>query len=185
MDLPYGLKPASSSPSMVSPPPSASTSALLPSAAMAESYAPFEERRIRYHGLRQGSSFRTKLYSVTFDGTDLDWEEFERGLDAAGAALPTPARAPGRPGLAIAIAHHGSGGDYVVLAWWERQNELPTRIFVRDGDRWRPASDESFCVWDLEILWAERNAYVRTVLGGQMDVEGYLRSGPDGRWIAD
>jgi hypothetical protein len=50
-------------------------------------------------------------------------------------------------------------------------------VFVRQqspGATWRPAREsESVCVWDLEVIWLERQAYVQTVLGGG-DVEGYL-----------
>ena len=28
----------------------------------------------------------------------------------------------------------------------------------------RGSGAESICVWDLEVIWAERNAYVQTVL---------------------
>jgi hypothetical protein len=34
----------------------------------------------------------------------------------------------------------------------------------REGARWREARDESFCVWDLEVIWHERNAYVEHML---------------------
>ena len=34
-----------------------------------------------------------------------------------------------------------------------------------------------FCVWDLEILWHERNAYVRTILSPEgASPEAYLSS---------
>ena len=55
-----------------------------------------------------------------------------------------------------------------MLGWWERENELPIRVFVRAADGWRPAADgESFCVWDLRVIWWEREAYVNTLLAGR------------------
>ncbi|HET6372389.1 MAG TPA: hypothetical protein VFG76_03730, partial [Candidatus Polarisedimenticolia bacterium] len=102
---------------------------------------------------------------------------FEEGLKTAVVVLPQPARAAGRPGLAIAIAHQGRGCDYLVMSWWGRQNELPTKVFVRDTGEWRTVrDDESFCVWDMEVLWFEREAYVATILaGGRGDAsEAYL-----------
>jgi hypothetical protein len=84
-------------------------------------------------------------------------------------ALPEPDPAAGRPGLGILIAHQGLTGDYTVLAWWDSENELPIRVWVRrdgESDRgWRPAQGgESVCVWDLEILAAERDAWVDTMM---------------------
>jgi hypothetical protein len=84
----------------------------------------------------------------------------------AEAALPRPAISDGRPGLGFLIAHQGRTAAYVVLGWWDQENELPIKVFVRRGDDpWRPARDaESICVWDLEVLWAEREAYVQAML---------------------
>jgi hypothetical protein len=67
---------------------------------------------------------------------------------------------------AFIIAHQGATGDDVVLAWWDHENELPVRVLVRrQGEPWRAAEDtESVCVWDLEIFWHERQAWVETVL---------------------
>ncbi|HZE88141.1 MAG TPA: hypothetical protein VE404_01270 [Verrucomicrobiae bacterium] len=78
---------------------------------------------------------------------------------------PDTGASPGRPGLAFAIAHQGRGANYVVVCWWDRENELPTRVFVEESGRWRPAEgSESICVWDLQVLWFERETYVATLL---------------------
>lgn len=79
------------------------------------------------------------------------------------------------------MEHRGAGADYVVLGWWDRENELPTRVVVREHASeapWRPArASESFCVWDLQVIGFERDAYVSTVLApdaGPDAVEAYL-----------
>jgi hypothetical protein len=109
-----------------------------------------------------------KLYSISHDGSEIDWSLFgperRRGLEG----LPRPAVAPGRPGVGFAIAHHGRTADYLVMAWWDRENELPLRVRVRAAGSksgFRPAREgESVCVWDLELIWLERQAYVATML---------------------
>lgn len=109
----------------------------------------------------------------------------------ARALLPQPPSTPARPGIAFAIAHHGKTADYAVLAWWDRENELPIRVFVRPpsaGARWRPAREsESVCVWDLEIIWEEREAYVETMLakngaGRQKEYVDRFMSGAKVEW---
>lgn len=157
---------------------------------------PFEPRRFAFHGLRRRGDWRLKLYSVLYGPGPLDWQRFEPGLTLAEASLPAPAIVSGRPGVGFLIVHQGRTGNYTVLGWWDRENELPIRVFVNPGAHpggWRPArANESVCVWDLEILWAEREAYVATVLGpAGSDVGGYLArvfetepaggaAGPDG-----
>jgi hypothetical protein len=130
------------------------------------------------------------MYSVVLHGSPPDWGVFEPAIALALDTLPSPARAPGRPGVGFLIAHTGRGLWYTVLCWWDRENELPIRVWVAeqaDGPpAWRPAQgSESVCVWDLDIIWHEREAWVDTMLGagaasgGEPDtellVQDYLR----------
>jgi hypothetical protein len=145
---------------------------------MMQAFAP---RQIRFHGLRERGAWQIKLYSVLYGSGPLDLGSFESGLRLAESALPQPAITNGRPGLGFLIAHQGRTGDYVILAWWDNENELPLRVFVRRSrdDHWRAAEgSESVCVWDLEILWKEREAYVKTMLAtGGSRPEEYLSCG--------
>lgn len=145
---------------------------------------PFRPRPVRFHGLRHRGGWRLKLYSITHDDAAPELAAFEGGIALAVEALPLPAATDERPGAGFLIAHSGRSVLYVVLGWWDRENELPLRVWVRplddDGD-WRPAEgSESFCVWDLEVLWFEREAYVATVLAeGHPDpVRAYLARHP-------
>jgi hypothetical protein len=89
--------------------------------------------------------------------------------------MPQPAVTLSRPGVGLLIFHQGATGDYVVTSWWDNENEMPTRVFVRESNTWRPAAEsESFCVWDLKIMWHEREAYVRTLLAG-LGSEDYMK----------
>jgi hypothetical protein len=119
--------------------------------------------------MRETNGWRLKVYSVSYDGSPPDWSVFDPSLAMADAALPVPAKAPGRPGVGFVIAHSGRGMWYTVLCWWDRENELPIRVWVaeRNGAApvWRAAGEsESVCVWDLEIIWQERQAYVETLM---------------------
>jgi hypothetical protein len=109
-----------------------------------------------------------KSYSIVYGTEPFDPARFTGGLPLALACLPQPAVTPDRLGVGFVIEHQGRQIDYLVLGWWDRQNELPLRIFVRDyadDGKWRPArGSESVCVWDLEVIWHERQAYVDTVM---------------------
>lgn len=98
-------------------------------------------------------------------------------LEAVFAELPEAAQAPGRPGFGFIIEHLASPLDYIVLCWWQNKNEMITRILVREaGAPWRLTDgSESFCVWDLDIMWFERNAFIRTMLSiPEHDPAAYL-----------
>ncbi|HLF56236.1 MAG TPA: hypothetical protein VI942_05250 [Thermoanaerobaculia bacterium] len=140
---------------------------------------PYAPRPIRFHGVRELVGFRLKDYSIVHRAGTVDWLDFARGFEVVLDQLPRPAVANGRPGVGFRIAHQGDGARYAVLAWWDRENELPLRIAVRRGaEPWRAArADESVCVWDLQVIAAERNAYVETVLAagaGEAGLRAYL-----------
>ena len=122
-------------------------------------------RIVRQHTLSAGG-WDLKRYSVTMPGSAIDPSRFDEARRLALAALPAPASSPQRLGVGFLIEHQGDGVDYCVLGWWDRENELPIRVFVAEpGASWRPArGSESVCVWDLEVIAAERAAYVSTAL---------------------
>ncbi|MBB5014165.1 isochorismatase [Rehaibacterium terrae] len=127
----------------------------------------YRPRPRRCLGLRDLGGWMLKHYEISVDGLWPDEAGFGTALALAEAALPQPPLAPGRLGVGFLILHRGRDCDYLVLAWWDRENELPLRVFVRPhgGGDWRAARDgESFCVWDLEVIGFERDAYVATVL---------------------
>lgn len=137
-------------------------------------YTPFAPRDTAFHGIVEHAGHRLKGYSIRYGDRPVDWDDHREGIDLALASLPEANPAAGRPGLGFLVVHRGREAEYVVLAWWDRQNELPVRVFVRNEGPWRPArGGESFCVWDLEIVGRERDAYVETVLASG-DSELYL-----------
>ena len=148
---------------------------------------PFMPRPIRFRDVLARAGWRLKRYAISAgpdaasDVAAADWPEFAAGRALALEALPAPARTAERPGAGFLVEHRGAGADYVVLGWWDRENELPVRVVVREhapASPWRVArASESFCVWDLQVVSFERDAYVATVLApgaGPPAVEAYL-----------
>lgn len=125
----------------------------------------YQPRPVSFLGLELVNGHRLKVYSVRHNDQPLDRARFDAGWALAMTALPQPDVSLGRPGLGFVILHQGATGDYLILSWWDRENELPTHVFVRDANGWRSAvGGESFCVWDLGVIWWERETYVATVL---------------------
>lgn len=133
---------------------------------------PYAPRLIRCLDLIEVADFRLKRYWIDLQGEPgpalAGWEP---ALALAKAALPSDVDAAGCARVGFQILHRGRGADYLVLGWWDRENELPLRVFVRyprtDDALWRAArGGESVCVWDLEVIGFERDAYVRSYLAG-------------------
>lgn len=133
-------------------------------------YTPYQSRPTEFLGIETLGHHRVKLYAIRFGERPLDRSRFAGGWALAEDVVAPLERTPGRPGLGFVILHQGATGDYVVVCWWDRENELPTRVFVRDDAGWRLARhDESFCVWDLTVIGQERDSYVATVLADRTD----------------
>ncbi len=138
-------------------------------------YEPYSSRPTHFLDVETVGDYRLKVYSITHGSQTFQRHDFAEGWNQAMAELPTPAEAEGRPAVGFVILHQGKTGHYLILCWWDRENELPTRVFIRDESGWRAArGGESFCVWDLKVMWREREAYVRTVLAGK-SVDEYLK----------
>ena len=65
---------------------------------------------------------------------------------------------------AFAIFHDGASAAYLVLAWWGNDNELFTSVSVRTEAGWvEDPTKYSFCAYDLEVIWQERNHFVKCI----------------------
>jgi len=148
-----------------------------------KTYKPFRKRQIWSDVPLERHGWQLKIYFVMGEDQPPTRARFAAGIDFVLDHLPAPDPLAGRPGVGFLILHAGNGADYTVLCWWDRENELPIRIAVRerqDTAPWRAAGpSEGICVWDLEIIAAERNAYVATMLAGEVGFVGihkYLKS---------
>ncbi|ROH85618.1 hypothetical protein ED208_16540 [Stagnimonas aquatica] len=104
---------------------------------------------------------RIKCYSITAHDGPVMPAPFRERLEAVKAARGGDwAQRP-----AFAIFHHGATGLYLVLAWWDNGNELFISVSFKGeaGDWVEDPSRHSFCLYDLEVIWAERNFYIETL----------------------
>lgn len=136
-------------------------------------YSHYHPRPVSFLGTDSVAGHKLKLYAIHPLNQSFVQSRFTGAWDLALPALPPPDELAGRPGVGFAILCQGAIDDYFVLCWWDRQNKLPTRVYVRGPEGWRSASgSESFGIWDLWVIWWEREAYIATMLEGH-------QNGPD------
>ena len=135
---------------------------------MSIQYVRYEPRQVTSAPARSIAGYRLKEYRVVPAGVAFEEDRFSEAEALLAGRLPADVNPDlGRPGAGFFIAHQGATADYLVLGWWDQQNELPLGVWRREVRGWRPAlASESVCVWDLEIIWFERNAWVETALSG-------------------
>ena len=75
---------------------------------------------------------------------------------------------------AFAIFHEGAKFPYLILAWWGNDNELFTSVSVNTDSGWvEDSAVYSFCVYDLEVFWHERNFFVKHMYCSTPRLESY------------
>lgn len=75
---------------------------------------------------------------------------------------------------AFAICHEAAKARYLVLGWWGNDNEMFIAVAAQDASGWvEDLSRYSFCLWDMEVMWHERNAFVETLYGNAPSLEAY------------
>jgi methylmalonyl-CoA/ethylmalonyl-CoA epimerase len=129
-------------------------------------------------GVLNKRGWRLKRYRIHAPGRESGEQDWEKGIESIAGLLPQPPRAAGRVGAGFVIEHPGRGMDYLVLCWWDAENELFNRVLTCDPAKpgtWMLAtSGTTACVWDLVVVNFERDAWVETMLGAKADVDTYL-----------
>ncbi len=101
---------------------------------------------------------------------------------AAAQILPATCDGQGAYGVGFVSIHEGENANFVFVNWWVRQSELYRRVL-----RPVPEAPTAFAevtgegvsgtVWDLQVFWFERNAWVEKVLSNPAgpDLDAYLK----------
>lgn len=119
--------------------------------------------------LQWQDSAGTKIYTVSITGTPVDRSPYEPRLAAMKAV-----RNIDWPRTAAFAIFHEAALRYLVLAWWGNDNELFTAVSVQEAGGWvEDPARYSFCVWDLQIIWHERNAFIDLVYRPRPDLDAY------------
>lgn len=111
-----------------------------------------------------------KIYTVSASGAAVEHNDYLPRLAELKATKPVEwSQTP-----AFAIFHDGSGAQYLVLAWWGNDNEMLVSVSVRQDDGWvEDPGRYSFCLWDLEIMWAERNLFIEHLYCAEPSLHDY------------
>lgn len=100
---------------------------------------------------------------------------------------------PADEGVGFVMLHYGADGLYLLASEWHGGDMLRHNVFAVEPDRQGRArfvalspGDLTICVWELEIMRFERDAWVRTVMASDRPrseaVSVYLAEGLSG-WV--
>lgn len=114
-----------------------------------------------------------KIFTISADGSDVDRISFLPRL----AQMKAVRTVRWEETAHFVIFHDGASMLYLVLCWWANDNEMFTAVSVRTPDGWVEQADRySFCLYDMEVFWDERNRYIETIDCGQPSMATYRES---------
>lgn len=147
-------------------------------------FTQYHKRPIRFLEVYPCDLWHIKTYSISARQEVVD----STLIDTVKQELPGWLRAGGdydyqNYKIAILIIHEGRDANYAVLAWWVEENML--RQYTYRSVETNPFQFElvstkglSTCIWELTVLWFERNAWIDFILTrpSNPDFEGYLKA---------
>ncbi|PMQ05717.1 hypothetical protein DyAD56_07970 [Dyella sp. AD56] len=111
-----------------------------------------------------------KVYTIAADGKAVDISHYQPRLHAMKQARPVA----WRDTPAFAICHEAANARYLVLGWWGNDNEMFIAVAAQDATGWvEDMSRYSFCLWDMEVMWHERNAFIECLYGAVPSLDAY------------
>lgn len=145
--------------------------------------APYAVRPIRFLELASHGDWTVKVYTITA-GRPISKELVSAAKRLAFKKLDEWRRET-RPwpdhSAASLIVHHGEGANYIVLDWWVDESILQHHVWsspIDAPERFTYLSPLGIgvCVWEMEVLQFEREAWIAYVLGrsGGPDMEAYF-----------
>ena len=143
----------------------------------------YKSRPIRFIELYQQDDWIIKSYSICKDQEVVDKSLLELAKSNLKKWLKNAKNYPLKTyKIATLILHQCKEGCFAIINWWIDENMLQTHVYLLDKEEPRVCKEYSHkgiftCVWELEVLWFERNNWVKYVLqnASKPDYESYLK----------
>jgi len=111
-----------------------------------------------------------KVYTISANGQAVDIARYLPRMQGMKQARPIV----WRDTPAFAICHEAAKARYLVLGWWGNDNEMFVAVAAEDASGWvEDMSRYSFCLWDMEVMWHERNAFIEGMYGAVPSLDAY------------
>lgn len=145
----------------------------------------FKKRAVKYLDLVEFGDWKFKMYSMKYDES-VATPDIENIVKAALPAwIKEKSQINDFPNYKVGnvIIHEAMDSILVVVNWWVYENVIQGHVYTSDYKNPNKFTDFSskglqFCVWEMNILWHERNLWVEHVLkqADKPDWDSYLNS---------
>lgn len=140
----------------------------------------YQPRAMRFEQTLELGDFRLKAYHITVTpNSSVDATVNDNAIAFVRQHLPQKiASAGGAHGAGYVILHRGLSDHWLLMHWWAGGDMCLTSLArLQDGESEFESIDETHlhaCVWEQVVVTHERDAWVRTMMTGQPDLNAYL-----------
>lgn len=128
----------------------------------------YQKRPIRFIEILQHKDWKIKLYSISIANKSVSHENIERAkLHLDEWLSKSSLHKLESYKVATLILHQGKEGCFAIINWWIDENMLQNFVYLLDdNNEFILFSNNGIttCVWEMAVLWHERNAWVKHVL---------------------
>lgn len=144
----------------------------------------YEQRPVRFLEVYIHNGWYIKIYSISVRSEHVQTQVVESAKLRLTEWLQKSDQHPlENYKIATLILHEGKEGCFAIINWWVDESMLQHHVYLMDYAR--PSHFELYadkdiitCVWEMAVLWHERNAWIENILkkNKNPDFEGYLNS---------
>ncbi len=143
---------------------------------------PYRPIPINFLELWEHGDWKLKVYGISYYHQRPPAELIAAAKTVAKERLPASPEQDSAYGVGFLGVHEARDANFIFVDWWANENELRQHVYRAPLDR--PADFECVDasgvgggVWDLQLIWFERNAWVEKVLANPRgpDLEAYLK----------
>jgi hypothetical protein len=143
---------------------------------------PYSPRPVRFLGVYETAGWKIKIHGISIKNEYIE----PQLLEHVKTRLPDWLNIFSHPELetykiATLIVHEGKEGIFALLNWWIDENMLQCHVYFSgytNPYQFHVYSPKGtmVCVWEMAVMWFERNAWVKHVLSkpASPDIEAYL-----------
>jgi hypothetical protein len=128
----------------------------------------YQQRPVRFVEIYQHNDWQIKLYSISVKNEYVSEENVQKAkCHLESWLLKSSIHDLETYKIATLILHEGKEGCFAIINWWIDENMLQNFVYLaEDGRDYElfSANGITTCIWEMAILWFERNAWVKHVL---------------------
>ena len=131
----------------------------------------FKKRATSYSGLYEFNDWKFKVYRIKYDETRVIQDVEKNIMSKLPNLIKEKTKINAYPNYQIGtvIIHEAKDCVFTLVNWWIYENVMQHHVYFSELDDPNEIIDYSdkgiqFCVWDLGIIWYERNLWVETIL---------------------